>query len=169
MSSSKAELIARRKAVMPHLRLFYDPEPVSECGEREREKESATSKNVLHTQKTYIATKVHLVKGEGVWLTDSEGVKHLDLYNNVASLGHCHPRVVEALTNQVSDSTRSRKPGKKVHTVFFFFLLLLFQGTNVEYAYSIPFQYCCGVGGTLDREHRRAREALSGAVCEFWQ
>ena len=45
---------------------------------------------------------VHLVRGEGVWLFDDEGRKYLDCYNNVASVGHCHPQVVEALHRQAS-------------------------------------------------------------------
>ena len=43
---------------------------------------------------------VHLVRGEGVWLYDADGRKYLDCYNNVASVGHCHPHVVEALSRQ---------------------------------------------------------------------
>ncbi len=45
---------------------------------------------------------VHLVRGEGVWLYDVDGKKYLDCYNNVASVGHCHPHVVEALNRQAS-------------------------------------------------------------------
>lgn len=43
---------------------------------------------------------VHLVRGEGVWLYDPEGNAYLDVYNNVASLGHCQPDVVEAVSRQ---------------------------------------------------------------------
>ena len=43
---------------------------------------------------------VHLVRGEGVWLYDAHGKKYLDLYNNVPHVGHCHPRVVEAIAKQ---------------------------------------------------------------------
>ncbi|MEV6108054.1 aminotransferase class III-fold pyridoxal phosphate-dependent enzyme [Streptomyces sp. NPDC051940] len=43
---------------------------------------------------------VHLVRGEGVWLFDSDGRRYLDCYNNVASVGHCHPDVVTALSEQ---------------------------------------------------------------------
>jgi 4-aminobutyrate aminotransferase-like enzyme len=43
---------------------------------------------------------VHIVRGEGVWLFDAEGRRYLDCYNNVPSVGHCHPRVVEAIANQ---------------------------------------------------------------------
>ena len=43
---------------------------------------------------------LHFVRGEGVWLYDAEGNAYLDAYNNVASVGHCHPAVVEALAAQ---------------------------------------------------------------------
>ncbi|KMO18920.1 aspartate aminotransferase family protein [Methylobacterium platani] len=44
---------------------------------------------------------LHFVRGEGVWLYDTEGRAFLDAYNNVASVGHCHPHVVEAIRRQV--------------------------------------------------------------------
>jgi 4-aminobutyrate aminotransferase-like enzyme len=43
---------------------------------------------------------VHLVRGEGVWLYDADNRRYLDCYNNVPCVGHCHPKVVEALCNQ---------------------------------------------------------------------
>ena len=43
---------------------------------------------------------VHLVRGEGVWVHDAVGRRYLDCYNNVPSVGHAHPRVVEALSRQ---------------------------------------------------------------------
>ncbi len=46
-------------------------------------------------------TPLHLVRGEGVWLYDETGRPFLDAYNNVTSIGHCHPRVVEAIRAQV--------------------------------------------------------------------
>lgn len=45
---------------------------------------------------------VHLVRGQGVWLYDSDGKKYLDMYNNVPHVGHCHPRVVEAICKQAA-------------------------------------------------------------------
>ena len=44
----------------------------------------------------------HIVRGEGVWLYDKADKRYLDCYNNVASVGHCHPRVVAALSKQAS-------------------------------------------------------------------
>ncbi len=45
---------------------------------------------------------LHLVRGEGVWLTDADGRRYLDAYNNVPHVGHCHPRVVEAIRAQAA-------------------------------------------------------------------
>ncbi|MBL8772107.1 MAG: aspartate aminotransferase family protein [Phenylobacterium sp.] len=45
---------------------------------------------------------LHLVRGEGVWLYDAEGAAYLDAYNNVASVGHCHLRVVDAMARQAA-------------------------------------------------------------------
>ena len=45
---------------------------------------------------------LEIVRGEGAWLYDPEGRGYLDIYNNVTSLGHCHPVVVEAIQRQVA-------------------------------------------------------------------
>ena len=45
-------------------------------------------------------TPLHPVLGEGVWLFDADGKRYLDAYNNVASVGHCHPHVVAAIARQ---------------------------------------------------------------------
>ncbi|WP_395408440.1 aspartate aminotransferase family protein [Pseudoduganella sp. UC29_106] len=44
---------------------------------------------------------LHIVRGEGAWLIDPQGRRYLDVYNNVTSLGHCHPAVSEAICTQV--------------------------------------------------------------------
>ena len=68
---SNGELIARRKRVMGPAYSHFYDEPL------------------------------YLTRGEGVWLFDNEGRKYLDCYNNVPSVGHCHPDVVEALATQI--------------------------------------------------------------------
>ena len=45
---------------------------------------------------------LYLVRGEDVWLYDEAGRKYLDCYNNVPSVGHCHPEVVATLAEQAS-------------------------------------------------------------------
>ncbi|NNK78338.1 MAG: aminotransferase class III-fold pyridoxal phosphate-dependent enzyme [Litoreibacter sp.] len=45
---------------------------------------------------------VNLVRGESVWLWDADGRRYLDCYNNVPHVGHCHPKVVEAIAEQAA-------------------------------------------------------------------
>ncbi|MBM3583463.1 MAG: aminotransferase class III-fold pyridoxal phosphate-dependent enzyme [Alphaproteobacteria bacterium] len=54
-----------------------------------------------HLSLTY-REPVHVVRGEGVWLTAADGRRYLDAYNNVPSVGHCHPHVVAALARQIA-------------------------------------------------------------------
>lgn len=51
---------------------------------------------------TFYDDPVHFVKGEGVWLWDAEGRRYLDCYNNVPVVGHCNPRVVDAISTQAA-------------------------------------------------------------------
>jgi 4-aminobutyrate aminotransferase-like enzyme len=51
---------------------------------------------------TFYDDPVHIVRGEGVWLWDADGRKYLDCYNNVPHVGHCNPRVVEAICQQAA-------------------------------------------------------------------
>jgi 4-aminobutyrate aminotransferase-like enzyme len=44
---------------------------------------------------------VEVKSAKGVLLYDSEGNEYLDAYNNVVSVGHCHPRVVDAISEQL--------------------------------------------------------------------
>jgi 4-aminobutyrate aminotransferase-like enzyme len=50
----------------------------------------------------FYETPLRPVRGEGVWLHDADGRRYLDAYNNVASVGHCHPHVVEAIARQAA-------------------------------------------------------------------
>jgi 4-aminobutyrate aminotransferase-like enzyme len=52
--------------------------------------------------KLFYANPVRIVRGEGVHLYDADGQAYLDAYNNVPSVGHCHPRVVEAIARQAA-------------------------------------------------------------------
>lgn len=47
---------------------------------------------------------LEIVKGEGIYLIDTKGKKYFDLISgiSVSSLGHCHPKVVEAITKQAN-------------------------------------------------------------------
>ncbi|MET0173480.1 MAG: aspartate aminotransferase family protein [Agrobacterium vaccinii] len=71
-------------------------------GEAERALIARREKVLGPAYRLFYERPLHLVRGEGVFLYDSAGEKYLDAYNNVASLGHCHPRVVEAITSQTA-------------------------------------------------------------------
>lgn len=45
---------------------------------------------------------LHLIRGEGVWVYDADGHRYLDVYNNVPCVGHCHPHVVKAISEQAA-------------------------------------------------------------------
>ncbi len=45
---------------------------------------------------------VKIVRGEMQYLYDDAGRQYLDAYNNVAHVGHCHPRVVKAGQEQMA-------------------------------------------------------------------
>lgn len=49
---------------------------------------------------TFYHRPIHIVRGEDVWLWDADGRRYLDGYNNVPHVGHCNPRVVEAIRAQ---------------------------------------------------------------------
>ena len=53
---------------------------------------------------TYMRQPVTFVKGEGVWLWDDKGEKYLDALAGVAvnGLGHAHPKLVRAISEQAS-------------------------------------------------------------------
>lgn len=44
---------------------------------------------------------LHIVRGSMQYLYDDEGRQYLDAYNNVAHVGHCHPKVVAAGQRQM--------------------------------------------------------------------
>jgi acetylornithine/N-succinyldiaminopimelate aminotransferase len=63
---------------------------------------------------SYARLPVEFVRGEGSWLWDVDGNEYLDFLCgiSVTSLGHCHPRVVEAVREQV---------GRLMHTSNLFY------------------------------------------------
>jgi 4-aminobutyrate aminotransferase-like enzyme len=59
---------------------------------------------------------IRMVRAEGIWMFDADGRRYLDVYNNVASVGHCHPRVVEAIAKQAATlNTNTRYLYDNVH------------------------------------------------------
>lgn len=57
-----------------------------------------------HLMETYSRLPITMQKGSGSWLWDTEGKKYLDYTTGIAvnNLGHCHPKITDAITSQVS-------------------------------------------------------------------
>ncbi|MEX1661448.1 aspartate aminotransferase family protein [Thioclava sp. 15-R06ZXC-3] len=51
---------------------------------------------------TFYEQPVHITRGAGAYLWGANGQRYLDAYNNVAHVGHCHPRVVRAIADQAA-------------------------------------------------------------------
>ncbi|MDP7151609.1 MAG: aspartate aminotransferase family protein [Paracoccaceae bacterium] len=53
---------------------------------------------------TYARAPLSFVKGEGSWLIEADGRRFLDMGAGIAvnALGHAHPKLVEAITNQAA-------------------------------------------------------------------
>ncbi|KUL92777.1 4-aminobutyrate aminotransferase [Bosea sp. WAO] len=78
----------------------YDPATADALAAREQEMVERRRRLLGPAYRLFYADPVHVTRGEGVWLYDPEGRAYLDVYNNVASVGHCHPHVVAALADQ---------------------------------------------------------------------
>ncbi|MCC6154863.1 MAG: aminotransferase class III-fold pyridoxal phosphate-dependent enzyme, partial [Candidatus Hydrogenedentes bacterium] len=53
-----------------------------------------------HIINTYGARNIAFVRGKGTSLWDAEGNEYLDFFGGIAvtALGHCHPKVTDAIT-----------------------------------------------------------------------
>jgi 4-aminobutyrate aminotransferase-like enzyme/Ser/Thr protein kinase RdoA (MazF antagonist) len=78
-------------------RALGGPPPTTPTGELARRRAEVLGPAL--TDLTY-SRPIHVVRGEGVWLYDADGNRLLDAYNNVPVVGHCHPRVTEAVVRQ---------------------------------------------------------------------
>jgi ornithine--oxo-acid transaminase len=74
--------------------------------------EKITSKQAINLEDNYGAHNYHplpvvLSKGEGVYVWDVEGKKYYDFLSAYSAVnqGHCHPKIIEALTNQAATLT----------------------------------------------------------------
>jgi 4-aminobutyrate aminotransferase-like enzyme/Ser/Thr protein kinase RdoA (MazF antagonist) len=93
------------------------------CGLPRRAAALPTVESLVARRKKFMGSKLyvfydpplHMVKGEGVWLTAADGRRYLDCYNNVPHVGHCHPHVVAALRHQIGIlNTNTRYLGEQV-------------------------------------------------------
>jgi hypothetical protein len=69
-----------------------------------RKKELLNERSVVLSRALSLnfASPLEITRGDGAYLYEPNGRNYLDLVNNVAHVGHCHPRVVEAGQRQMA-------------------------------------------------------------------
>lgn len=80
----------------------YAPDSAASLPEREHALIARREKLLGPAYRLFYADPVHVVRGEGASLYDADGNRYLDAYNNVASVGHSRPEVVEAMAKQAA-------------------------------------------------------------------
>lgn len=80
----------------------FDERAASDLDERTRDLIARRNRALGPAYHLMYERPLELVRGEGVHLYDRAGTRYLDMYNNVASVGHCNPRVTAAVTQQMS-------------------------------------------------------------------
>ena len=80
-----------------------------------------------HHSPHFYAEPLHVATAEGMWIHGADGMSYLDFYNNVPTVGHTNPRVVNAISRQQAA-----------------------LNTNTRYLYSTVVEYAQRLTATLD-------------------
>jgi 4-aminobutyrate aminotransferase-like enzyme len=80
----------------------YQPADAAQLGPRARSLVEQRERSLGAAYRLFYRHPVELVRGQGARVWDADGSEYLDLYNNVPSVGHAHPRVTEAVHRQMS-------------------------------------------------------------------
>lgn len=80
----------------------FDTSRIDELPPRTRGQVEARDRLLGPGYRLFYEDPVEIVRGAGTLLFDADGNDYLDVYNNVASVGHCHPFVVDAIHRQLS-------------------------------------------------------------------
>ena len=97
MGLSADEAIARAGGMVNS----FDPARAAELDDVTRGQVERRARLLGPGYKLFYDRPVRFVRASGVRLYDETGAAYLDVYNNVPSAGHCHPRVVEAVSKQM--------------------------------------------------------------------
>jgi predicted acetylornithine/succinylornithine family transaminase len=98
------------------------------------------ARELEHVLQVYRRAPVAFVRGEGVWLFDAQGTRYLDFLSGigVASLGHAHPGLAQALADQAREL---------VHTSNLFFHPLQGQvAARLSTLSGLPRTFLCNSG-----------------------
>jgi 4-aminobutyrate aminotransferase-like enzyme len=79
----------------------FDPERLDDLDPNVQKLVHARFERLGPAYRLFYRNPVHVVRGLGCRLWDPAGNEYLDAYNNVVSVGHAHPHVVEAVNRQM--------------------------------------------------------------------
>ncbi|OBR46289.1 aspartate aminotransferase family protein [Paraburkholderia tropica] len=79
----------------------FNPESASGLNEQTQQHLEQRTKLLGPAYRLFYSDPVRVTRGSGVFLYDDAGTEYLDAYNNVVSVGHSHPRVVKAISDQL--------------------------------------------------------------------
>jgi 4-aminobutyrate aminotransferase-like enzyme len=81
---------------------YFDPSRSSELDPATRGLVERRDRALGTAYRLFYEHPVQFVRGSGTKLWDADGREYLDVYNNVPSVGHAHPRVVAAIAEQAA-------------------------------------------------------------------
>jgi 4-aminobutyrate aminotransferase-like enzyme len=79
----------------------FDPNRLSELPDQMQKNIRRRDQSLGPGYRLFYDTPLEVVRGKGVTLFDRDGNEYLDVYNNVPSVGHAHPRVITAVHEQM--------------------------------------------------------------------
>lgn len=79
----------------------FDPAKVDLLDTRTREFVDRRAQLLGPAYRLFYANPVEFSRANGVFMYDKDGTEYLDAYNNVVSVGHCHPHVNAAIAAQM--------------------------------------------------------------------
>ena len=88
--------------IVPGPRSYFDPADTDELDPRTAELVRRRAAALGSAYRLFYREPLELVRGLGAHLWDRDGVDYLDVYNNVPSAGHAHPRIVAAIAEQAA-------------------------------------------------------------------
>ncbi len=80
----------------------FDPEAAGTLDEATRALVERRARLLGPAYRLFYKEPIHFVRGRGSRLWDADGNEFLDAYNNVVSVGHAHPAVVDAVHRQMA-------------------------------------------------------------------
>ena len=81
---------------------YFDPASTGTVDARTRDLIERRARVLGPAYRLFYKNPVEFVRGAGTHLFDSDGNDYLDVYNNVPSVGHSHPRVAAAIAEQAA-------------------------------------------------------------------